>query len=94
MSEKKAFTTAEGKKIGEKLGIKWDKFSVGEFTAGMNVELEHGLIDPVTNVTNDDPLMTGKIALAHLNEFPDYYERLEKMEAEAEEFWEKQSGNN
>ncbi len=94
MSAKKTFTTADGEKIGEKLGIKWDIFSVDEFTAGMNVELEHGLIDPVTNVTDDDPLMTGKIALAHLNEFPDYYERLEKMEIEAEEFWDKQSGND
>jgi hypothetical protein len=91
MSGKKTFTNVEGKEIGEKLGIKWDKFSVDEFTEGMNVELEHGLIDPGTNVTNDDPLMTGKIALAHLNEFPDYYERLEKMETEAEEFWDKQS---
>lgn len=91
MSGKKKFTNVEGKEIGEKLGIKWDTFDVDEFTAGMNVELEHGLIDPDTNVTNDDPLMTGKIALAHLNEFPDYYERLEKMETEAEEFWDKQS---
>ena len=91
MSGKKIFTTANGKEIGEKLGIKWDKFDVNEFTAGMNVELEHGLVDAATNVTNDDPLKTGKIALAHLNEFPDYYERLEKMETEAEEFWDKQS---
>jgi hypothetical protein len=56
---------------------------------GMDVESEHGLHDSNTNVTNDDPLMTGKIALAHLNEFPDYYTRLEKMEKEAEEFHEK-----
>jgi len=55
----------------------------------MDVELEHGTRDSLTNVTNDDPLMIGKIALAHLNEFPDYYDRLEKMEREAEEFWEK-----
>lgn len=92
MSEKKKFTSAEGKEIGNKLGIVWDKFTVEDFTAGMNVELEHGQRDPHTNVTNDDPLMTGKIALAHLNEFPDYYERLEKMEVEAEEYWEKHSG--
>jgi len=92
MTGKKTFTNAEGKEIGEKLGIIWDTFSSEEFTAGMNVELEHGQRDPSTNVTNDDPLMTGKIALAHLNEFPDYYERLEKLEAEAEEFWEKRSG--
>ena len=42
----------------------------------MDVELEHGLHDQLTNVTQDDPLITGKIALAHLNEFPDYYTRL------------------
>ena len=49
----------------------------------MDVELEHGLHDPVTNVTDDDPVVTGKIALAHLNEFPDYYTRLERMEEQA-----------
>ncbi|MDD4171965.1 MAG: hypothetical protein PHQ94_06975, partial [Syntrophomonas sp.] len=59
-----------------------------QFRMGMDVELEHGLQDPATNVTNDDSLTTGKIALAHLNEFPDYYTRLEKMEKEAELFWE------
>lgn len=80
-------TEEEAKKIGEQLGIKWDKFDVDQFRRGMDVEFEHGLHDPVTNVTNDDLLMTGKIALAHLNEFPDYYDRLEKMEEEAEEYW-------
>ena len=51
----------------------------------MNVELEHGRRDPRTNVTDDDPVVTAKIALAHLNEFPDYYSRLEQMEREANE---------
>ncbi|MDR7665960.1 DUF5661 family protein [Methanosarcina sp. Z-7115] len=86
---KKQFTAEEAKAVGEKLGIKWDKFDVDQFRRGMDVELEHGTIDPLTNVTNDDPIMTGKIALAHLNEFPDYYDRLEEMEEKAEEFWEK-----
>jgi len=81
---KKHFTAEEAKEIGEKLGIDWSKFDVEQFRKGMDVELEHGLHDPNTNVTNDDPLMTGKIALAHLNEFPDYYTRLEKMEEEAD----------
>ena len=81
---KKSFTAEEAKIIGEKLGIDWGKFDVEQFRMGMNVELEHGSINPVTNVTNDDPLMTGKIAFAHLNEFPDYYTRLEKMEEEGE----------
>ncbi len=86
---KKQFTAEEAKAVGEKLEIKWDKFDVDQFRRGMDVELEHGTIDPATNVTNDDPIMTGKIALAHLNEFSDYYDRLEEMEEEAEEFWEK-----
>jgi len=88
---KKHFTAEEAKKIGEKLGIKWDKFDVEQFRMGMDVELEHGLIDPSTNVTNDDPLMTGKIALAHLNEFPDYYTRLYELEKEADGFWGKKN---
>ncbi len=89
MESRKEFTQEEAKEIGEELGIKWDKFDVEQFRRGMNVELEHGFEDLLTNVTNDDSLVTGKIALAHLNEFPDYYDRLEKMEEEADKFWEK-----
>ena len=84
MTNKKHFTTDEAKEIGEKLGIDWSKFDVEQYRMGLDIELEHGLVDPHTNVTNDDPIMTGKIALAHLNEFADYYTRLEKMEKEAE----------
>ncbi|MDD4335242.1 MAG: hypothetical protein PHY77_06505 [Desulfotomaculaceae bacterium] len=84
---KKRFTEEQARETGEKIGIKWDKFDVDQFRRGMDVELEHGTQDTLTNVTNDDILITGKIALAHLNEFPDYYDRLEKMEKEAEEFW-------
>lgn len=89
MEDKKHFTTEEAKKNGETLGIDWSKFDVEQFRMGMDVELEHGTRDPNTNVTDDDPLMTGKIALAHLNEFPDYYTRLDRMEKEAEDYWEK-----
>lgn len=88
MAGRKPFKIDEAKKIGEKLGIKWDKFDVEQFRIGMNVELEHGWRDSATNVTNDNDLVTGKIALAHLNEFSDYYTRLEKLEKEAEEYWE------
>ena len=87
---KKEFSAKEAKAIGEKLGIAWDKFDVNQFRMGLNVELEHSKISPSTNVTNDDPILTGKIALAHLNEFPDYYDRLEKLEKEAEEFFGKE----
>ena len=87
LSSKKHFLANEAKKIGEQLGIKWDKFNLEQFRMGMDIELEHGLINPNTNVSNDNPLTTGKIALAHLNEFPDYYTRLEKLEKEAEKYW-------
>jgi hypothetical protein len=83
MMPRKNFTAQEAKKIGDKLGIAWDRFDVDQFRMGMDVELEHGLRDPSTNVSNDDPVITGKIALAHLNEIPDYYDRLEKMEEDA-----------
>ncbi|MBN2202893.1 MAG: hypothetical protein JW700_01795 [Candidatus Aenigmarchaeota archaeon] len=82
------FTAEEAKLIGEQLGVDWTKFDVEQFRMGMDVELEHGKVDPNTNVSDDDPLTTGKITLAHLNEFPDYYTRLYKMEHEAEAFWE------
>ncbi|WP_246577771.1 DUF5661 family protein [Clostridium psychrophilum] len=94
MSKNKTFTSSEAKKIGESLGINWSKFNVEQFKIGMMVELEHGSIDPDTNVTDNDSLVTGKIALAHLSEYPDYYTRLEKMEDEAEEYWAKKLGKD
>ncbi|MBQ2872752.1 MAG: hypothetical protein IJE89_01985 [Bacilli bacterium] len=59
--------------VANKLNIDFTKFSLTDFITGINIELEHGLIDPVTNVTNNNLLITAKIALAHLNEFPNYY---------------------
>jgi uncharacterized linocin/CFP29 family protein len=88
MSGENGFTADEARAVGENLGIDWAAFDVDEFRRGMDVELEHGLRDPETNVTSDDPLTTAKIALAHLKEYPDYYDRLDKMELEAEAFWE------
>ena len=88
MSEEKVFTSEQAKEIGEMLGINWSKFNIEQFRMGMDVELEHGTIYPLTNVTDNDPLVTGKIALAHLTEYPDYYTRLEKMEIDAEKYWE------
>jgi hypothetical protein len=85
----KKFTLEEAKDLGSKLGIEFKNFDAEQFMDGINVELEHGARDPETNVTNNDPLLTGKIALAHLKEFPDYYSRLKKMEKEADEYWNK-----
>jgi Protein of unknown function (DUF5661) len=85
MSARKGFSADEARGIGEQIGIDWNSspFDVEEFRRGMDVELEHGLHDLGTNVTDDDPVTTGKIARAHLNEFPDYYTRLARMEEQA-----------
>jgi Mn-dependent DtxR family transcriptional regulator len=86
MSEHDTISAEDARRVGAEIGIDWDsaRFDVEQFRMGMDVELEHGLRDPVTNVTDDDPVVTAKIALAHLNELPDYYTRLRRMEAEAE----------
>jgi hypothetical protein len=83
------FTAEEARRFGEEIGIDWANapFDVDQFRIGMNVELEHGLHDPHTNVSDDNPHVTAKIALAHLNEFPDYYTRLGRMEEGARRDW-------
>lgn len=85
MSRRTGFSGDEARRVGEEIGIDWAsaRFDLEQFRRGMDVELEHGLRDPRTNVSDDDAVVTGKIALAHLNEFPDYYTRLERMEAAA-----------
>jgi hypothetical protein len=84
MAETRRTTSEEARRIGDVIGVDWSRFDLEQFRAGMDVEFEHGAHDPQTDVTHDDPIITGKIALAHMKEFPDYYERLERMEAEAE----------
>jgi hypothetical protein len=87
MTSKKHFSSQQAEKIGDQLGADWSRFDAEQFRLGLDVETEHGSKDPETNVTGDDPLITGKIALAHLREFPDYYTRLEKLEKEADNYW-------
>jgi Protein of unknown function (DUF5661) len=82
----RTFTAAEATSIGRAIGIDWETspFDVDQFRIGLDVELEHGAHDPETDVTGDDPILTGKIAWAHLKELPDYYTRLVAMEREAD----------
>jgi len=87
MNTPRQFSSDEAKRIGDTLGLDWGQVDLEQFRMGLQVELEHGTSDPETNVTNDDPSLTGKIALAHLREFPDYYTRLAEMEAEADTYW-------
>jgi DNA-directed RNA polymerase alpha subunit len=93
MTAERRFTADEARAAGSRIGIDWStsRFDVEQFRMGMDVELEHGAHDPETNVTDDDVDVTAKIARAHLNEFPDYYTRLAKMEADAEAYWESQT---
>jgi hypothetical protein len=85
----RTFTQDDARRIGEALGIDWSTsaFDVEEYRCGLGVELEHGSHDLETDVTGDDEMLTGKIALAHLREFPDYYTRLEKLEEQAKAYW-------
>jgi len=81
----RTLSMVEARVIGERIGIDWTRGDVepDQFRMGLSVELEHGSRDPETNVTGDDEAMTGKIALAHLREIPDYYTRLQAMERDA-----------
>lgn len=88
MSAERRITTDEARRVGDEIGVDWSRYDLEQLRAGMDVELEHGSRDPQTDVTGDDPIVTGKIALAHMKEFPDYYERLQRMEQEAERDWE------
>lgn len=84
-----SFSAKDAEIIAKKLKIDFSKvrFDLNQFTMGLNVELEHGTKFKNTNITNNDPIMTAKIALAHLQEFPDYYTRLKKLEQEATAYW-------
>jgi hypothetical protein len=87
---KREFTTDEARRIGDQIGVDWNQYILEEFRMGLAVELEHGAHDPQTNVTDDDMVATGKIALAHLKEIRDYYTRLLEMERDAEAYWDAQ----
>jgi len=89
---KKQFTSEEARRIGDQIGVDWNRIPLEEFRMGLAVELEHGAHDVQTNVSDDNEIVTGKIALAHLKEFPDYYTRLGQMEQEAEAYWDAKEG--
>ena len=90
MSSSRSVSVDEARAVGAGIGVDFDVVSIEEFRRGLEVELEHGTRWAETNVTSDDMSLTGKIAWAHLKEFGDYYTRLDKMEAEAEEYWDAQ----
>jgi len=85
MKNKRKFSDQEAREVGMQLGLDWTQIDLEQFRRGLEVELEHGEIDPETNVTGDNLVVTGKIAWAHLKEIRDYYTRLDQLEAEAKE---------
>ncbi|MCL2707241.1 MAG: hypothetical protein FWE97_03675 [Dehalococcoidia bacterium] len=76
---RKSFTIEQAKEAADELGMSFEKWDVEEFCKGLNLELEHGTVDPSTDITNDDPLVIGKLAWAHLKKIPDFYSRLAEM---------------
>jgi hypothetical protein len=93
MNRTKDISVDEAREIGNQLKINWTKVDLNEFHSGLAVELEHGSHDSETDVTGDNLLLTGKIAWAHLKEFPDYYSRLKQLESEADAYWAARRGN-
>ncbi len=93
MKPKRKFSGKEAREIGNQLGMDWEVIDLKEFRRGLKVELEHGSRNADTDVTHDDPSLTGKIAWAHLKEFPDYYTRLHRMEAKADRSWTRRRKN-
>jgi hypothetical protein len=87
VGNKRLISAKEAEQVGTTLGLDWEQIDREQFRRGLEVELEHGARDAQTNVTNDDLTLTGKIAWAHLKEFPDYYTRLDKLESEADAYW-------
>ena len=87
MAQQQPISADEANQVGAILGLDWTHVDLDQFRRGLEVELEHGARDSQTNVTDDDMVLTGKIAWAHLKEFPDYYARLDRMETEADAYW-------
>lgn len=85
MGSNRRISCDEARSVGARLGLDWTQIDLEQFRRGLEVELEHGAHDPETNVTNDDVLLTGRIAWAHLKEIRDYYTRLDRLEAEAKD---------
>ncbi len=80
-------TKAQAERIGKKLNVNFDAVSIETLQAGMNIELEHGKVCSLTNITNNNLELTAKVALAHLHEYPNYYTELEKMEEKLKKYW-------
>lgn len=82
--KKTSVTLKEARRILKELPKNRMKVDPGEFRKGLEVELEHGTMFPAYNITNNHPILTGKVVMAHFMEMLDYYYRLEKAELEGD----------
>jgi len=82
--ETSKISSNEAKTILSEINIEEMKVDIDEFRRGLEVELEHGLQFKDANVTNNHPILTGKIVLAHLKESSYYYKLLEVAELEGD----------
>ena len=87
MAQRQQISAEQAEEVGATLGLDWATVDLGQFHRGLEVELEHDARDTEAKVTNNDMVLTGKIAWAHLKEFPDYYTRLDRLETEADAYW-------
>jgi hypothetical protein len=90
---KKNITLSEAEQLSKKFSINHNVVPFDQWVFGLNIELEHGTVNKLTDVTHDDLIKTAKITMAHLMEFPNYYEELEQMEAKLEKQWENKPFN-
>ena len=86
MKKRKQISPAEAKRIGESLHIDWDQVDLEQFRQGLMGKQTQESVDPETALTYDGVLQTGQVVLAHMEEFPDYFTRLEKLRAEVDEY--------
>ena len=86
MKKRKQISSDEARRIGDAMHIDWDQVGLEQFRQGLMGNHEQEAIDPETGLTYDGVLLSGKLVLAHMQEFPDYFTRLEKLKAEADEY--------
>lgn len=87
MSKSSRVSVEQAKYLADLFGLNLSVLKMSEWKYGLEIELEHGTENPITNITNDDLILTAKIALAHIMEFPDYYKRLKRLEEQAKKYW-------
>ena len=84
MKKRKQISSDEARRIGEALHLDWDRIDLEQFRQGLMGEVDQANMDPETGRTYDSVLLSGKLVVAHMQEFPDYFTRLEKLKAEAD----------